>query len=173
MRVSLIKLGFVGAMGLVAAVGCGDDETTSTTTSSSGSSSSSSSSGTTTTSSSGSGGSSSTTTSTGAGGSMTSVHGCTKGIASDQTGNATIDIAWSNPHSSCVIVDAGTTVNFNGNFTAHPLAGGESPTEDSGSDISTASAAGMTTAVTFNTAGDYPYFCTIHASTMTGVVYVE
>ena len=102
----------------------------------------------------------------------TLVNGCSIDLAQDMTGMATVDIAWTNPAADCILVDAGTVVNWNGDFTAHPLAGGESP-NDADDLISQSDQTGATASVTFDTAGDYPYFCTIHTTTMLGVVYVQ
>ena len=106
-------------------------------------------------------------------------HGCTLATATDRTGLATVIItdisAWSIGHNACILVDAGTTVQWNGSFTAHPLAGGVSPTTDSSSPITVAGPGSGTTpvTVTLSSAGDFPYFCTIHLSSMAGVVYVR
>ncbi|MCA9622123.1 MAG: hypothetical protein KC731_24035 [Myxococcales bacterium] len=100
------------------------------------------------------------------------VHGCSLAMAEDMTGQASIDVEWNFGHKRCILVDAGTIVNFNGNFVAHPLAGGESPT-DAMDFISMSDQSGMTAAITFANAGEFPYFCLIHTTTMQGVIYVQ
>lgn len=101
------------------------------------------------------------------------VHGCTLETAIDRTGESSINLKWSNPHSKCLIVSPGTTVQWNGNFTSHPLSGGISGNKDFISPISIASDFGGVTSVTFNEPDDYPYFCEIHTSIMNGVIYVS
>lgn len=109
----------------------------------------------------------------------TPIHGCTSDAAVDMTGQAAVSVsdiqAWSFGHDVCVKVSVGTVVSWSGNFTQHPLTGGETPTPDAGSPI-TVAAAGVTgndtVDVTFDTAGAYPYYCVIHTGSMTGVVYV-
>ena len=99
-------------------------------------------------------------------------HGCTIGAAVDRTGEPTIDLEWTIPHSNCLIVSPGTTVHWNGDFTTHPLNGGISPNEDFTSPISIATPTNLVTSVTFETSGDYPYFCEVHLLNMAGVIYV-
>ena len=107
------------------------------------------------------------------------VHGCTSDEAQDRTGEAAVSITdidgWEIGHKVCLKVSTGTVVSWSGNFTFHPLAGGVLPTQDAASPITTAGSTVTgdgTVDVTFDTAGDYPYFCTIHTSSMSGVVYV-
>lgn len=103
----------------------------------------------------------------------TPIHGCTSTSADDMTGMATVDLNWVMNFSSCIRISSGTTVNWNGNFNSHPLDGGVSPTTDDNSPITMASPQGGMTSVQFDNAGAFPYFCSIHTGTMTGVVYVE
>jgi plastocyanin len=106
------------------------------------------------------------------------LNGCLKSMATDLTGQATVSItdisAWSMPHTACIIVSAGTVVSWTGNFTFHPLKGGNTPTPDLTSPITLAGpGVGATTiAVTLSNPGTFPYFCGIHLSSMDGVVYV-
>jgi plastocyanin len=83
--------------------------------------------------------------------------------------------AWSIGHQACIRVSAGTTVTWEGNFSAHPLQGGVSPDLDPTSPITLlGSDSGSNPAnVDFPDAGAYPYYCATHASTMLGVVYVQ
>lgn len=141
------------AVGLLMAVGCGDDST-------------------------GGGGSGGSgeggSPSDGGGGSApTDVNGCTLADAEDETGSAAVDLEWTLTHQRCVRVAAGTTVTWTGSFTSHPLKGGESPDIDDASPITAADQTGAAASVTFDTAGDFPYFCNFHFGSMQGVIYVE
>ena len=97
------------------------------------------------------------------------------------TGTDPVNLGWSNPHQECIIISTGTTVIwsgtfFTGNGPTHPLNGGVTPTTDNSSPITMATEGGpgpSTTNVTFSQAGDYPYHCGIHTSTMKGVIYVQ
>ena len=75
----------------------------------------------------------------------------------------------------CLIISAGQSATFVGNFSVHPLVpgeyrgtGGTLPTpitrRDSGADNDV---------VTFQNPGIYPYFCDNHAPTMEGVIWVR
>jgi len=99
------------------------------------------------------------------------VHGCTIEQAQDRTNENVVVLSWSNPHHQCVLISPGTTVTWSGNFNFHPLGGGVSPITDPSSPISSADDQGGS--VVLNDVGDYPYFCEIHTSTMTGVIYVR
>jgi len=106
------------------------------------------------------------------------VNGCDLASAEDQTDVAMVDIDWKNPLGvTCIRVAAGTTVNWNvtapSTFGAHPLAGGESNSGSEAGPITSSDQTGATASVTFATAGDFPFFCEIHLSTMQGVIYVE
>ena len=103
---------------------------------------------------------------------------CTMATAMDMTGMAAVTItdisAWSLPHSACISVSVGTTVTWQGNFTFHPLTGGVAPTSDTTSPV-TAAGPGADIApvdVAFTTAGEFPYFCTVHLAAMSGIVFV-
>jgi plastocyanin len=99
-------------------------------------------------------------------------------MADDLTGQAAVNITdiseWRVPHQACIRVSAGTVVTWDGNFTAHPLAGGISPMTDESSPITEEGADSGTgsASVTFDSEGTYPYFCGIHINTMQGVIYV-
>jgi plastocyanin len=79
----------------------------------------------------------------------------------------------------CMIISAGQTVTFQGAFNMHPLAKGAPSDVNAGSPNSPLPdpAHGTGSApfdVTFPTAGNYPYWCTIHyAEGMTGQVQVK
>jgi plastocyanin len=115
----------------------------------------------------------------GSGGSMElPIHGCTSISATDLSGDNQVQITWNNPVTppgKCILVDVGTEVEWLGAFMLHPLEGGVNGTIDPQSPISMAVPNGgmNSTKVTFNAAGTYPYFCTIHTATMQGVVYVQ
>ena len=109
----------------------------------------------------------------GSGGAPAALNGCTRADAEDMTGMANVMLTWSNPHSECIVVDAGTVVTWTGDFAFHPLAGGETPTVDDASPITMSDQTGDSASVTFDAGGEYPYFCTVHTSAMQGVVYVE
>jgi len=99
------------------------------------------------------------------------VHDCTIETAVDRSNEAEVVLQWSFNHHQCVIISPGTTVTWNGNFNTHPLGGGVSPVTDNTSPISSADDQGGS--VVLNEVGDYPYFCEVHTSTMTGVIYVR
>jgi plastocyanin len=75
----------------------------------------------------------------------------------------------------CMIIAAGQKVTFNGSFTAHPLAKGNSADPNAGSadspivDVSS----GDSKEITFPTAGTYPYYCTVHKPNMAGSIHVK
>lgn len=102
------------------------------------------------------------------------VHGCTLEAATDRTSEAIVDLDWDFGHSSCILVAPGTTVRWivAGNWSLHPLTGGVSPISDNSNPISLAAIENDVASVTFDSPGAYPYFCQVHTTTMTGVVYV-
>lgn len=108
---------------------------------------------------------------------MTMVNGCTKATAQNMKGMASVDISavssWVIGHQACIIVDTNTAVTWNGNLNAHPVVGGESPTADANSVITQTAGNANSKTVTFAAAGDYPYICGIHVTSMKGVIYVE
>ena len=77
---------------------------------------------------------------------------------------------------NCMIITAGQSVTFSGDFTSHPLVGGEYmgtggskpnpvPSKSTGTDNAV---------VAFPTRGLYPYYCNFHASSgMTGAIWVQ
>lgn len=106
------------------------------------------------------------------------IHNCRSVMANDLTGEAAITITdisqWRVPHQACIRVSVGTVITWEGDFTAHPLEGGISPTTDASSPITEEGADSGTgsASVTFDAEGTYPYFCRIHDTTMQGVIYV-
>ena len=92
-------------------------------------------------------------------------NGCTYDAATDMTDVPAVNItgiqSWNIPHEVCVIVSAGTVVTWTGNFTSHPLAGGETGTVDDASPITEAGPGSGSATITaiLADAGDYPYFC--------------
>jgi plastocyanin len=150
---------------LAALAACGDDETT-TSTNGTGASGATG----------GNGGDGGDGGATGGGGSGGGATGCTSATATDSTGQAMVSLTWTLPYTDpnkCTRVDVGTDVAWNGDFTVHPLEGGTPGMSDATSPITTTMAMGMTKTVRFDTAGDYPYFCTIHGVSMTGTIFVE
>jgi plastocyanin len=78
---------------------------------------------------------------------------------------------------ACLVVAAGQSVTFVGNFSIHPLRAGDGPDEPMagtpGNPIP-ATTAGTSVTVPFPSAGTYPYYCNMHyASGMAGVVHVR
>ena len=72
---------------------------------------------------------------------------------------------------TALTVAKGTTVTFtNGDAAAHTVTSGANGTKDGKFDRQVA--AGASTTVTFDTAGTFDYFCTIHAS-MKGTITVQ
>lgn len=155
----------------LALVACGDDEETTDTTATSTSGSGG---GATSSSTSGSGGAGQG--GMGQGGMAATLNGCTRDAATEYTGMGTVDIgaemAWDFGHQACIVVDVGTTVEWSGNLSLHPVSGGESPTPDAASPISMATPMNDTLSVTLSAAGAFPYYCINHTG-MRGVVYVE
>jgi plastocyanin len=118
-----------------------------------------------------------------AGGGSTTLNGCTKASAENETGKGTVAIGdgntppkgWTFGHQRCVRVSKGTKLTWKGDFGFHPLKGGEQgiPAKiDPESPISKATPMGGVVTVVIDAAGDYGYLCTNH-TTMKGVVYVE
>ena len=97
--------------------------------------------------------------------------------ADDQTGSATVDIDWKLSTQECIRVSVGTVVNWNvtapSTFASHPLAGGDVNDGSDPGPITDSDQTGATASVTFETAGEFPFFCEIHLSSMQGVIYVE
>lgn len=99
--------------------------------------------------------------------------------AEDRTNDAAVAIASEgvNYTPRCVRVAAGTQVTFNSNFQMHPLRGGEVVDEvgivDPNSPITPVDS-GATATFVLDEPGEYPYFCSFHASLgMFGTIWVE
>jgi len=79
-------------------------------------------------------------------------------------------------HNACIGISSGTEVTWEGDFDAHPLVGGVNGTEDSSSPITLADASGTDpVTVTFIATEGIEvegYFCTVHPTTMGGVIAV-
>lgn len=146
------------AVGLLMAVGCGDDSTGGGGSGGSGGAG---------------GGDGGSPSDGGSGAGPAEVNGCTLADADDETGSATVDLEWTLTHQECIRVAVGTTVTWTGAFTTHPLKGGESPDIDASSPITESDQTGADASVTFDTAGEFPYFCNVHFGSMQGVIYVE
>ncbi len=112
-----------------------------------------------------------------------SFHGCTDARFVDlraATASRTVTFG-SGPtpfsyNPNCLRVAAGQAVTFTGAFSVHPLSPGVhgSPSANPPGNPIPATASGDRVAVTFPTAGVFPFFCTVHgAGGMTGVVRVE
>lgn len=113
----------------------------------------------------------------GGGSAAAMLNGCDAASAEDQTAAAEVDIDWKLSTQECIRVSAGTTVNWNvtapSTFASHPLVGGDVSVGDEGGVISDSDQTGATASVTFDTPGEFPFFCTIHLTSMQGVIYVE
>lgn len=105
------------------------------------------------------------------------LNGCDQATADDETASAEVDIDWKLSTQACIRVATGTTVNWNvtapSTFASHPLVGGTANGGEEAGAISDSDQTGATASVTFDAAGEYPFFCTIHLSSMQGVIYVE
>jgi plastocyanin len=78
----------------------------------------------------------------------------------------------------CIVVSAGQTVTFRGDFSQHPLAPGSSPsarvTGSTNNPIPRRETTQADVTITFPAAGSFPYFCEYHyAGGMAGVVRVR
>lgn len=108
------------------------------------------------------------------------LNGCLSTTAEDHTGEAEVHIAVTGGTAytpPCIVVDAGTTVTFDTDFTIHPLRGGEVDADgvrqpDAASPI-TSTDTGTTASFTIP-AGEHPFYCDVHFSMgMMGVVYAN
>jgi plastocyanin len=170
----IVCLGTVGT-----AIGCSDDTTNgSTGAGGGGEASSSSSSGTAGGGGmGGSGGGMASSSSSSSGGML--VNGCDKAAAEDHTADMNTKIAVGSAgftySPACIRIKKGSTVTFEGNFAVHPTVGGLTtipPMPDSSSPIKLTNS-GTSVTFTFDTAGDYPYYCEYHLPSMAGAVFVE
>jgi len=101
---------------------------------------------------------------------ITVVNGCSNADAKDLTKEAEVTIQWdfSVADVGCVLVSAGTTITFAGNFDVHPLFGGDGNEADPASPFSNHDNG----VVTVTEAGAYGFYCALHAS-MLGAVFVQ
>jgi plastocyanin len=106
------------------------------------------------------------------------LNGCDAAKAEDHTADATTTVTQAalKYTPACIKIAAGNAVTWEMDFGIHPLVGGtvegSTKTPDSSSPITASS--GTTVTITFPNAGEFPYYCDIHAGTgMAGVVYVE
>ena len=113
-------------------------------------------------------------------GSATVFNGCTADKFVDSTATADTAVAFGGSLTfspACVIIAAGHSVTYNGNFGFHPLKKG-SPTDSTAgaanNPIVETSTGTTPLTVVFPTVGDYPYYCGNHFSDgMMGVVRVR
>jgi len=175
--VAILGIVCLGALGTV--IGCGGETGGDTTGSGGGgeSSSSSSSSSSSGMGGSGGGGMASSSSSSSSGGMM--VNGCEQGTAEDHTADANTKVAVGGAgftySPACIRIKKGSTVTFEGAFASHPTVGGLAgppPAPDSSSPIKQTNT-GTSVTFTFDTAGNYPYYCEYHLPSMAGVVFVE
>jgi hypothetical protein len=112
---------------------------------------------------------------------MMLLNGCDPNKAMDKTNNKLVSISgiqpWQLVHQVCVKVTMGTQVSWTGDFTFHPIAGGATGMTDAQSPITIEGAkvngqGAKTLNVVLTKPGAYPYYCTVHLSSMQGVVYV-
>jgi plastocyanin len=112
--------------------------------------------------------------SSGAGPGGDAICGCTEATAEDLTAQTSVTVNFGGPLGNsyapkCVVIAAGTSVSFEGDFAVHPL----SATSGAGNPI-TSTASGTTAAVTFAQPGAFGYQCDVHvAGGMCGAVYVQ
>jgi plastocyanin len=134
-----------------------------------------------TTSTGGAGGGSSGAAGTAAGDPIETTQGCVGKYVDLSAADATrtiegIGVSWSPP---CVEIAAGQTLTWDVNFSVHPLRPGTTSDKAAGSPNNPipSSDGGPAAAVTFPTAGFYPFHCAYHATPdgkgMVGLVHVK
>lgn len=111
------------------------------------------------------------------------INGCNPNMAVDKTNNKLVSVTgiqpWSLTHQVCVKVTQGAQVQWSGDFSTHPIAGGTpAGTLDAASPITIGAVAvngkgSGTLNVTFMKSGAFPYYCTVHQASMQGVVFVQ
>lgn len=76
---------------------------------------------------------------------------------------------------ACLIVSAGQSVTFQGDFGVHPFSPGtvSGSGETAGTPLTNRSSGSTPYAVTFPAPGLYPYYCELHQPGMAGVVRVK
>lgn len=107
------------------------------------------------------------------------VNGCTVTSSIDMTASASATVTFTNYVYSpkCLKVSPGTIVNFVGNFSSHPLLGGEIVdgvrVPATSGPFATVTNSGTMKSFTMSSTGTYPYYCTAHwAGGMIGAVFV-
>ncbi len=107
-----------------------------------------------------------------AGGGPPALNGCTEPDYVDlSAASADRTVVWDfTIKPPCMIVKAGQTVTFNGDFSAHPITAfnGDSPNP-----FSTPQGTGSSRTFTFTAAGSFGFHCENHPGQMHGVVFVE
>ena len=112
----------------------------------------------------------------------TPLHGCTSfddrsAAAADRT--VAVGVSGLIYEPKCLLIAAGQTATFAGNFSTHPLRPGKAPGRNRDSDGSpnnpiAATNSGSAVTFTFPTAGLYPYYCETHGGgAMIGVIKVQ
>ncbi len=162
-----------GTSATTTTTGTGGSSTTSTTAST-----------TSTTGAGGAGGSSttSTTSTTGAGGDGGSgpvlVNNCDEATAVDHTADLKVQIDFGGAAGfkyspPCLIMKAGSSVSFAGDFASHPLSGGVDGTKDPASPIKDTNS-GNSASFALPSAGTFGFFCQFHqAGGMKGAIFVK
>jgi plastocyanin len=109
------------------------------------------------------------------------VNGCALATATDLTAQSAVTITFTDfvYSPSCLVVEAGTGVTFQGMFTPHPLVGGTVAgfvtTPDGPSNPITPTSAGTSQAFTMSAIGGYGFYCDTHAVPpldMKGAIFV-
>lgn len=106
------------------------------------------------------------------------IHGCTDYVTTAErrvsfgTANDSPALGYA---PKCLTISVGQSVTFVGNFNTHPLVPGafNSDAGSSGNPIERRATGSDAFVVTFDAPGLFPYFCDLHAPTMTGVVQVR
>jgi plastocyanin len=107
-------------------------------------------------------------------------HNCSRSSATDLKSSGAPSVSFE-PFQyvpRCILISAGQTITFTGDFAAHPLVGGTAEgafkTPDPSSPIGTTNS-GTSKPVQFTSAGTYPFYCNQHGLiyAMTGAVFVD
>jgi len=113
---------------------------------------------------------------------VASVNGCTIATATDATAMSSVTVTFANGNFTyapkCLVVRLNNAVVFQGNFTSHPMIGGQvvagTPTPASSGPFIPATNSGSTKTFTMSSLGTFPYYCQVHAASlgMDGAVFV-
>jgi plastocyanin len=114
-------------------------------------------------------------------GTPTAVNGCTPGNSVDAMApgaSRTVPFTFFKYSPACLIIAAGQSVTFSGDFFSHPLRAGVAPSVHGGAGSSQSPIAsvngGTSASFTFTQAGTYPYYCSAHESIgMYGAILVR